>query len=59
MPEISDTDAVRSAIGHGTNNFTTVGLALVSAREITPSVSPAVAAAGLKVEPGAVLCWVA
>ena len=27
MPEISDTDAVRSAIGHGTNNFTTVGLA--------------------------------
>ena len=27
MPKISDTDAVRSAIGHGTNNFTTVGLA--------------------------------
>ncbi len=27
MPEISDTDAVRSAIGHGTNNYTTVGLA--------------------------------
>ena len=26
-PEISDTDAVRSAIGHGSNNFTTVGLA--------------------------------
>lgn len=26
-PEVSDTDAVRSAIGHGTNNFTTVGLA--------------------------------
>lgn len=26
-PEISDTDAVRSAIGHGTNNYTTVGLA--------------------------------
>ena len=27
MPEVSDTDAVRSAIGHGTNNYTTVGLA--------------------------------
>lgn len=26
-PEVSDTDAVRSAIGHGTNNYTTVGLA--------------------------------
>lgn len=26
-PDISDTDAVRSAIGHGTNNYTTVGLA--------------------------------
>ncbi|MCM1122328.1 MAG: penicillin-binding transpeptidase domain-containing protein [Eubacterium sp.] len=26
-PEISDTDAVRSAIGHGNNNYTTVGLA--------------------------------
>lgn len=26
-PEISDTDAVRSAIGQGTNNYTTVGLA--------------------------------
>lgn len=26
-PKVSDTDAVRSAIGHGTNNFTTVGLA--------------------------------
>ena len=26
-PEISTTDAVRSAIGHGSNNFTTVGLA--------------------------------
>lgn len=26
-PQISDTDAVRSAIGHGTNNFTTAGLA--------------------------------
>ncbi len=26
-PEISDTDSVRSAIGHGTNNYTTVGLA--------------------------------
>ncbi len=26
-PEVSDTDAVRSAIGQGTNNFTTVGLA--------------------------------
>ena len=27
VPEVSDTDAVRSAIGHGTNNYTTVGLA--------------------------------
>ncbi len=26
-PEVSDTDGVRSAIGHGTNNYTTVGLA--------------------------------
>ncbi len=26
-PEISDIDAVRSAIGHGTNNYTTAGLA--------------------------------
>lgn len=26
-PEVSDTDAVRSAIGHGNNNYTTVGLA--------------------------------
>ncbi len=26
-PEVSDTDAVRSAIGHGTNNYTTAGLA--------------------------------
>ena len=26
-PQISDTDAVRSAIGQGSNNFTTVGLA--------------------------------
>lgn len=26
-PEISDTDAVRSAIGQGTNNYTTVGIA--------------------------------
>lgn len=26
-PEISDLDAVRSAIGHGTNNYTTAGLA--------------------------------
>lgn len=26
-PDVSDTDAVRSAIGHGTNNYTTVGLA--------------------------------
>ena len=26
-PEVSDSDAVRSAIGHGTNNYTTVGLA--------------------------------
>ncbi|MCH5249618.1 MAG: penicillin-binding protein [Lachnospiraceae bacterium] len=26
-PEISDTDSVRSAIGQGTNNYTTVGLA--------------------------------
>lgn len=26
-PEVSDTDAVRSAIGHGSNNYTTVGLA--------------------------------
>lgn len=26
-PQVSDTDAVRSAIGQGTNNFTTVGLA--------------------------------
>jgi penicillin-binding protein 2 len=26
-PQISDTDAVRSAIGQGTNNYTTVGLA--------------------------------
>ena len=26
-PKLSDTDAVRSAIGQGTNNFTTVGLA--------------------------------
>ena len=27
MPNVSDSDAVRSAIGHGTNNYTTVGLA--------------------------------
>lgn len=27
VPEVSDTDAVRSAIGHGTNNYTTVGIA--------------------------------
>lgn len=26
-PEVSDLDAVRSAIGHGTNNYTTAGLA--------------------------------
>lgn len=26
-PKVSDTDAVRSAIGHGNNNYTTVGLA--------------------------------
>lgn len=26
-PEVSDSDGVRSAIGHGTNNYTTVGLA--------------------------------
>ena len=26
-PTVSDSDAVRSAIGHGTNNYTTVGLA--------------------------------
>lgn len=26
-PDVSDTDSVRSAIGHGTNNYTTVGLA--------------------------------
>ena len=26
-PEVSDQDAVRSAIGHGTNNYTTAGLA--------------------------------
>lgn len=26
-PEVSDTDAVRSAIGQGTNNYTTVGIA--------------------------------
>mgnify|MGYP002510601433 CR=1 FL=1 len=26
-PKVSDTDAVRSAIGHGTNNYTTAGLA--------------------------------
>jgi penicillin-binding protein 2 len=26
-PDVSDTDAVRSAIGHGTNNYTTAGLA--------------------------------
>lgn len=26
-PDVSDTDAVRSAIGHGTNNYTAVGLA--------------------------------
>lgn len=27
VPQVSDTDAVRSAIGQGTNNYTTVGLA--------------------------------
>lgn len=27
QPQVSDTDAVRSSIGQGTNNFTTVGLA--------------------------------
>ncbi len=27
LPQVSDTDAVRSAIGQGTNSFTTVGLA--------------------------------